>query len=133
MEILIRLPWPPAGTSPNGAHGHWAAKSNAARSYKATCGWECKAQGVRPIGSDAVSVEVTFHPPRNGRFDLDNALARCKQGLDAVAEAIGVDDADWREMRLKRGDKVKGGCVLVHVRPVEADALVSVEMRGVVK
>jgi crossover junction endodeoxyribonuclease RusA len=117
-EILIRLPWPPAKTSPNASRqGDWRAKSNAARSYKTSCGWECKAQGVRAIGSDTVSVEVTFHPPRNGRFDLDNALARCKQGLDAVAEAIGVDDALWSDMHLRRGDKVKGGCVLVHVRP----------------
>ena len=118
-QYLIRLPWPPKECAPNGQHGHWSKKSSAAKSYKEACAWECKAQYVQPVVTDAIVVEVTFNPPSNRKYDLDNALARCKQGLDAVAEAIGVDDANWREMRLVRGEKVHNGAVLVHVKKAD--------------
>jgi len=118
-EYLIRLPWPPAKTSPNASgQGKWRGKSEAAKKYKTACAWECKARNLRPMGCDAVDVEITFCPPSLRRYDLDNMLARCKQGLDAVAEAIAVDDGDWRSELLQRGDKTPSGCVLVHIKPV---------------
>ena len=127
-DYLIRLPWPPSGTSPNKSRqGDWRGKASAAKTYKQQCAWVCLSQHVKPITAESVCVDVTFHPPRAGRFDLDNMLSRSKQGLDAVAEAIGVDDGLWQEMRLVRGGKVSGGCVLVHVRSGgEAVALVPV-------
>jgi len=117
-DVLLRLPWPPSKTSKNGSQGDWRGKASAAKAYKRDCWAICKEAGVRPMGCDKVNVEVTFCPPKNFRYDLDNMLARAKQGLDAVSDAIGVDDADWREMTLKRGEKVAGGCILVHVTPV---------------
>lgn len=130
-KTLIRLPWPPTKTSKNGSQGDFRGKAKAAKDYKATCAKECWAQQVRRVEHDAVSVHVTFYPPRNYRFDLDNMLSRAKQGLDAVAEAIGVDDADWHEMHLSRGEKVKGGAVLIEVGPV--GGWDEIELRGVVK
>lgn len=116
---MIKLPWPPAKTSPNASRqGDYRGKARAAKKYKNECAWECKAQGVKPLGHSSVLVRITFHPPKNYRYDLDNALARAKQGLDAVAEAIGVDDADWQEVHLIRGDKVPGGCVVVEIKRV---------------
>lgn len=129
-DYLLRLPWPPQATSPNGSQGKWRAKSSAAKDYKATCAWLCKAAQIKPM-TGPIRVDVAFHPPRNGRFDLDNMLARCKQGLDAVAEAIGVDDGEWVEMRLTRGGKVAGGCVLVHVH-APRDGVVMVPVVGTV-
>jgi crossover junction endodeoxyribonuclease RusA len=119
-EYLIRLPWPPTKSSPNGSQGDFYGKASAGKSYKKQCAVECMAQGVRPILAGSVSVEVTFHPPTARAYDLDNMLARCKRGLDAVAEAIRVDDADWQAVDLRRGEKVKGGAVLVHVRTPDA-------------
>jgi|TARA_R100000455_G_C6261268_1_gene116622 crossover junction endodeoxyribonuclease RusA len=116
-DYLIRLPWPPTKTSKNGSQGDFRGKAKAAKGYKTDCGKECMAQHVRRMGVEAVDVDVTFHPPSLRAYDLDNMLARCKQGLDAVAEAIGVDDAKWQSMALRRGSKVKNGCVLVHVKP----------------
>lgn len=117
-EYAVVLPWPPAKTSPNkSGQGKWREKSEAAKSYKATCGWTIKEQRA-PRMSGPVDVEVTFSPPKNFRYDLDNMLARAKQGLDALADAIGVDDSEWRSMTLRRGQKVVGGCVGVCVRPV---------------
>lgn len=116
MERLIRLPWPPTKTSKNGSQGDWRGKARAARGYKALCGKECMAQGIRPMGCDSVLVEITFHPPRAARFDLDNMLSRAKQGLDAVSDAIAVDDADWKQITLVRGEKIKNGALLVHIK-----------------
>jgi crossover junction endodeoxyribonuclease RusA len=111
----IKLPWPPAKSSPNGSQGDWRGKASAGKAYKNACLLECIAQKVpRNIGSVSC-ITLTFHPPKNYRFDLDNMLARFKRGGDAIADHIGVDDADWQEMRLKRGEKVKGGCVVVEI------------------
>lgn len=115
MTAVATFPWPPAALSPNGAHGHWTAKSKAAREYKAECIKACLSVGM--IDADAVEVGVIFQPPRNGRYDLDNQLARIKQGLDAFAAAIGIDDGRWTSMTLERGDKTPGGAIHVYAVP----------------
>lgn len=129
-ECLIRLPWPPSKTSKNGSQGDFYGKARAAKNYKATCAKECWAQSIRHMGLDRVAVTVTYHPPTNGRIDWDNMAARCKQGFDAVAEAIGVDDGNWWPVTSQRGPKVKGGAVLVHVKE---PATQTVELRGTIK
>ena len=116
-EYLIRLPWPPSKTSKNGPQGDWRGKATAARSYKADCLWECMRQGVKASVADNAAVEITYHPPREGRFDWDNISARAKQGFDAVAEAVGIDDGNWWPVTLHRGQKLKHGCVMIHIRP----------------
>lgn len=113
--VTVSFPWPPAALSPNGAHGHWSSKSKAARDYKAACWAACR--GIDAMDADAVEVGVIFQPPRNGRYDLDNQLARIKQGLDAFAEAIGIDDGRWVSMTLERGDKTPGGAIHVYAVP----------------
>lgn len=128
-NYLVRLPWPPTATSPNASgQGKWRAKNGAARAYKQACAWECAIRQVRPMDCDAVDVEVTFCPPSLRRYDLDNQLARVKHALDAVAEAIDVDDSKWRSMRLIRGPKVKDGCVVVHIQPLQ-----NIQIRGAVE
>lgn len=115
MNAVVTFPWPPAALSPNGAHGHWTAKSKAAREYKAECIKACRSVGM--VDADAVEVGVIFQPPRNVRYDLDNQLARIKQGLDAFADAIGIDDGRWVSMTLERGDKTPGGAIHVYAVP----------------
>ena len=113
MTVSVTLPWPPAALTPNGAHGHWTAKSKAAREYKLACWALCR--GLPVLDADAVEVSVIFRPPSARRYDLDNQLARVKHGLDAVAEAIGVDDGRWLSMTLERGAKTTGGAVVVTI------------------
>ena len=48
------------------------------------------------------------------------ADARAVQGLDAVAEAIAVDDSQWRRITLERGDACRDGAVIVHIMEAEA-------------
>lgn len=115
-DILVRLPWPPSKLSANGSQGDFRGKAAAAKKYKAQCLLECIAQGVIRAEYASAHVEVTFHPPSLRRYDLDNALKKAKQGLDAIAERTGVDDADWQSMTLLRGYKVKRGAIVVHMR-----------------
>lgn len=118
MTVHVTLPWPPAAVSPNASgQGKWRDKANAARGYKRDCWALCKAAKLPRLECDSVEVSVIFQPPSARRYDLDNQLARVKQGLDAVAEAIGVDDSRWLSMTLERGDKTPGGAVHVYVTP----------------
>ena len=110
--MIVHLTWPPQATSPNGSQGKFRAKASAAKGYKADCAILCHVAKVAPMPA-ICRVVVTFHKSNAGHYDLDNMLARAKQGLDAFAEAIGVDDALWPEMILKRGSPVKGGRVTV--------------------
>jgi crossover junction endodeoxyribonuclease RusA len=131
VTVTITLPWPPAATSANASgQGKWRGKAEAAKSYKSTCAWTIRAAKVQPVAFSPVSVVVVFNPPsRTARYDLDNLLGRAKQGLDAIAEAIGVDDADWQEMRLLRGVKGGAGSIVVTVERC-APIAVSVPFRG---
>lgn len=113
--MRVELPWPPQKTSKNGSQGDYHGKAKAAKSYKNSCAWCCVEQGVRQIKADRVTVKVTYYPPVNRRIDWDNMAARCKQGFDAVAEAIGVDDGQWWPVVSDRGPAKKGGAVVVEV------------------
>ncbi len=124
VVISVTIPWLPKGYNPNGSQRNTIGKRDAARKYKLACAWLCKAQGIKPVGWEGAVVFITFHPPSRRAYDLDNALARCKHGLDAIAEAIGVDDAKWHSISLVRGEVRKGGEIIVELRPIEGVALV---------
>lgn len=61
-----------------------------------------------------VMIELIYCPPTKRLCDLDNLLARTKHGIDALAEALGVDDQIF-EYTLRRGDPAKGGKILVRI------------------
>jgi crossover junction endodeoxyribonuclease RusA len=111
----IELPWPPASLSPNGSHGHFHAKRRAAGKYRGECLILLKTQPVPKLYVDPpVMLELTFCPPTRRLSDLDNLLARAKQGIDALAEVMGINDQAF-EFTLRRGDPVKHGKVLVRL------------------
>lgn len=96
--LHLELPWPPASLSPNGSHGHWAAKRDAKKRYRDAC---CTATLLVSRGRRALDVplrvELVFHPAPDGRRrDRDNLLARMKSGLDGVASALQIDDARFQ-------------------------------------
>lgn len=115
MAGLIELPWPPAKLSPNGSHGsHWAWAA-AGRKYHSDCAILLKSQSVPKLFVDKpVMVELAYCPPTKRLCDLDNLLARTKHGIDALAEALGVDDQIF-EYWLRRGEPVRHGKVLVRL------------------
>lgn len=118
--LAVDLPWPPSALKPNGPHGHWAAKSSAAKAYRTSCAWACRAAGLSPAGLDRAHLTIRFHAPDKRRRDLDNMLATIKHGLDAVSEAIGVDDSRFG-LTIVRGDAVKGGKVSVTISEGEGE------------
>ena len=113
----IILPWPPKELSPN-ARGHWTVTSRAKNAYRLACAWQAKAQGARKIEAEALHLTLTFYPPTRRAFDLDNALASMKAGLDGLADVLGVDDSRWTLAIAKAGDI--GGMVRVEIRHAQS-------------
>ena len=85
--MIVRLPWPPTGLSPN-ARNHWAKTAKLKKAYREACAWSAMQQGAKPIHADKLHLTLTFYPPTRRAYDLDNALARCKAGLDGLADAL---------------------------------------------
>ena len=110
----ITLPWPPSGLSPN-ARLHWAKLARLKKQYRAVCAGQARIQGARAIKADALHITVEFVPPTRRAFDLDNALARMKSGLDGLADVLKVDDSRWELTIRKAPAGTIGGFVLVGV------------------
>lgn len=110
--MRITLPWPPKELSPN-ARLHWSKLARAKKAYRAACAWSAKEQGASRIEADKLHLSLTFYPPTRRAFDLDNALARMKSGLDGLADVLGVDDSRW-SLSIARAETI-GGMVKVEV------------------
>lgn len=108
----IMLPWPPTGLSPN-ARNHWAKLAKLKKQYREACFWTAKEQMLNPIQAASLHLTITFVPPTRRAFDLDNALARIKSGLDGLADVLQVDDKHWT-LTIQKGEGI-GGFVQVHI------------------
>lgn len=112
MSQTITLPWPPKDLSPN-ARVHHQVLARVKKDYKHACGWQAKAQGLKPSAIDALHLNITFYPPCKRRRDLDNMLASIKSGLDGIADVLGVDDSKW-SLTIRKAETI-GGFVRVEV------------------
>lgn len=110
--MIIKLPWPPTGLSPN-ARMHWAKLSKLKKSYREACFWQAMEQGARPMQAAKLHLTLTFYPPTKRAYDLDNALARIKAGLDGLADVLKVDDKHWA-LTIQKGEAV-GGFVEIEI------------------
>lgn len=87
----VTFPWPPRELSPN-SRTHWAKKAKAAKAYRLDCFYLAKEAKVTAPKEGPINLHIEFVPPdRRGR-DMDNMLSACKQLLDGLAEALGVND-----------------------------------------
>lgn len=111
--MLIKLPWPPSVLIPH-AGGNWAPKARATKSYRNQCWGEALAQGARRVPADRINATITMSPPDRRRRDRANSEASFKAGIDGVADAIGVDDFNWR-ITWQHAEPVKGGAVFVEL------------------
>jgi len=111
---MIILPWPPTALSPN-VRTHWAKKAKAKKAYREACAWTAKLHGAGPIKADRLRLTLEFVPPSRRAFDLDNALASIKSGLDGLADVLGVDDSRWSLTIRKALDGEIGGMVRVNI------------------
>lgn len=112
--MKLEFPWPPKELSPN-TRQHWASLARAKKSYRAQCALLARKQGAQKMEATLLLVKVTFHAPTRRAYDLDNALARMKSGLDGLADVLGVDDCFWA-YAMYRGEPTKGGRVVLEVK-----------------
>lgn len=114
--IRVDLPWPPSALRPNASSpGNWRRKSEAARRFKTDCAILCRAAGLRKIDGDVrPHLTLRYCPPTRARYDMDNNLAATKAGIDAISDAIGVDDHLF-DFTLVRGPVGKPGRVEVTI------------------
>jgi len=94
----IILPYPNPVLMPNRKNGrHWAsvqqAKVNARQEAYLLSG---------SLNYTGGGLKITFYTPDARKRDLDNLLAAMKPALDGMAQAIGVDDALFDEIHLKK-------------------------------
>lgn len=113
MKII--LPWPPTGLSPN-ARLHWAQLAKLKKQYRQACWAQAIEQGAKKLRAEKLHLTITFIPPSRREFDLDNALARIKAGLDGLSDALGVDDKRW-SLTIQKGDGI-GGMVRVEINEI---------------
>jgi len=115
FALPLSFPWPPSALRPNASSpGAWRYKQAAAKAYKADCAIACRAAGLRRLEASKAHLTLRFLPPDRRRRDLDNLLASSKWLIDAVSEAIGVDDCHF-SYTILRGEPLKGGIVEVTI------------------
>ena len=115
-RFMVALPFPPAKLSRNGSQGDYRGKASVAKDYRKDCLMACKeAIGAVDWCPDLpVMLDMTFHAHSNHHRDLDNLLAMTKQGIDAIAEYIGIDDKHF-EFTIRRGEVRKPSVVVVTI------------------
>lgn len=92
--MTLTFPWPPRELSPN-ARVHWGARARAVKRYRSECGWIARtAKAKAPEGH--ISLKVTFSPPNLKQRDQDNMISSIKALFDGLADALGVNDRQFR-------------------------------------
>jgi len=110
---MLELPYPPTILRPNNP-SHWRAKAKAKSLYRAQCHLRAK-DNIPKLPQGYIHLHIVFHPPTLRAFDLDNALAQIKSGIDGIADAWGVNDKMFRPYTIDFGEKRDGGMVVVSV------------------
>ena len=72
-----------------------AALARAKKAYRHACAVSARSQGLGRVDAQKLHLSLTFFAPTRRAYDLDNALARMKAGLDGLADVMGVDDKHW--------------------------------------
>ena len=114
--VSVSMPWPDTVLSPN-TTAHWAVKAKAKKDYKRIAAmrtYQANQYGFNQI-EGRVEVEFHFYPPRTGKYDEDNLIARMKSGIDGIAQAIKTDDSNFHYKEMHIHDPVSGGLVIANI------------------
>jgi crossover junction endodeoxyribonuclease RusA len=113
-DYSFLMPWPPSVN-------HWhqpcrgrIIKGSKARKYESDSVAHLKSIGLSGESlSSNLKVKLILNPPTLARYDIDN---RTKGVFDALSAAnFWVDDCQVVELKIVKGEKIKGGQVLVCV------------------
>ena len=114
--LVITLPWPTRELWPN-CHAHPLRKYPAQAQAKHD-GYYATLAALTPRWTSQwspLTVEITAHPPSLRPFDDDNLVSAFKHYRDGIALALGIDDVKFTTLPVVRGEKRKGGCIIVTI------------------
>lgn len=114
--VTITLPWPDKQLSPNArvdrrARARLVAETRSRAGLETLRQWP--ARGL-PVGN-TIPLRLRFFPPDLRHRDLDNCLASNKAQIDGLADALQVNDTEFRPITIDWGDVVPGGQVVVEI------------------
>lgn len=120
--MKITLPWPDRRLSPNFHTKKWAVKWNAQTKANAA-GFYCAREVYTPEGDGPYTdglLRVTYHffPPDRRHWDDDNIVTMLKHYRDGVANALAVNDNQFRMEKPVWHDPIKGGKIEMEIEMV---------------
>lgn len=127
--MILELPWPPTVNTYWRRHGHTIHISNRGREYRKSVAASLIANGRGvSTGRDGQypiplrgRLKVTFEacPPDRRKRDIDNLL---KSAIDSLTHAgAWEDDEQIDDLRIVRGEIVKGGSLVVEVTELKQE------------
>ena len=115
MVNRVILGWPDSKCWPNRSKGkHWTVLGRARKKQRADAETLARDVGLALPDGPVVAV-LSAYPPTRRRYDLDNLLAAMKAAIDGLVTAVGRDDSDIVEVRVRKGSpsRLVGGYVTV--------------------
>ena len=113
MCYEIELPWYNPKLNPN-KRPHWAVKAKLKKKQRADAYYIAKAAGNPPV-YDMYNLKITFHPPGDYGYDIDNSIASIKGAIDGIADAWGVNDKNFRYDGSDFGEVVENGKIIIEI------------------
>lgn len=122
-EYRIKLPWPPSVNS------YWRRRGS--QYYISKKGQQYRKEVIQIIQSSNLDIQTTSRlrikviaaVPDSRRRDLDNIL---KSLLDSLIHAgFAMDDEQFDDIRVIRGQKVRGGSLDIKITELEEVCLVN--------
>ncbi len=110
--MIIELPWFNPVLNPN--EKSWKKKMFARKKQREEAYLIASACQDKPSGED-LAMSVMFYPPTRHRRDLDNCLGSIKGAVDGIADAIGIDDTNFRPITIDFGEITKNGLIIIEI------------------
>lgn len=114
--IIIALPWPDKSLSPNGRAHHMVKARSVKAARKLAWAVTLEALEGKKWPEGAAHLNWSFHPKTKNSVDDDNAISSNKAHRDGIADAMGIDDKNFRNT-YRICEPVKGGKVVVTITP----------------
>jgi len=114
--ITLQLAWPDKALSPNG-RPHRMAKARMVKLHR-TAAWAVTLEALagKKWAEKVAYLSWTFHPKTKNAVDIDNCIASQKAHADGIADALGIDDKNFRST-YRICEPIKGGKVVVTITP----------------